>query len=210
MYWLVSFVLFFVQPLDTVEQEKMAAFMVKVNYKSMFYARPLVKAIYREANRKNLDPTVLAAIVWNESWFDKAAKGSSHERGLWQIWPWASPALDIGWAELRSMKMIDGFPNKPWKALPLRTRHEASLDIDIGTYLAVTLIAALRSYCLRKRHDRRRPTDSYAHYNVGYRYPRPGYAHQLWKRTKIIRRAIGRPAVTVGEDAWMNRVVPGG
>ena len=207
MQWLIYVVLFFIQPLDTAEQEKMAKYMVQKNKRAMFTARPLVKAIYREADRKGLDPTVLAAIVWNESWFYVGTKGSSKERGVWQIWPWASPALDIGWAELRKRKLTAGIRDVPWKSLSLKERWEASMDIDIGTHLAVTIISMLRKYCLRKKHDRKRPTDSYAHYNTGYRYPRSMYSYKLWHRTKRIRRAIGRTEVTLAEDAWMNRMV---
>lgn len=206
MYWLLFIFLYFVQqPLETLEQEKMAMFMVKKNKVSLLYARPLVRAIYREAERKDLDPTVLAAMVWSESWFDTETEGTSGERGVWQIWPWASPAIDIGWDQLRKMELIGDFPDKPWKKIPLKIRRVILKNIDIGSYLAVTLVSMLRTHCIRKEHIRRHPTDTYAHFNSGYRAPKRNYANTLWRYTKVVRRVIGRPEVTSAEIAWMKR-----
>jgi len=206
MYWLCYIVLIFVQPLDSAEQERLSAFMVKVNPDSAFIVRPLVKAIYREAEAKGLDPTVLAAMAWAESWYNPTVKGKSYEAGVWQVWPWASPSLDFAWYELVKQKRIKRFPSVPWSRLSLKDRWKASTDIEIGTYLATNLIKTFRDYCIRKKHDRKRPTDSYAHYNTGFRRPRAGYAFQLWQRTKLIRRRIGRPEFTQNDHMFYGRM----
>ena len=207
MYILLFVILYFVQPLDTVEQEKMAAYMVQINPKAVLIVRPLVKAIYQESAANSLDPTVLAAIAWNETWFYIETKGKDRERGVWQIWPWASPALDIAWEQLRIQKRIKSLPDMSWKRLRLEDRWKASIDIEIGTYLAASVIAKFRGWCLRKEHNRKRPTDTYAHYNTGYKRPRSGYSWLLWKRTRLFRKAIGRPEITEMERAFRSRIV---
>jgi len=181
--------------------------MVTTNSKAMFTARPLTRAIYREAEAKGLDPTILAAMVWEESWYQLGVKGSSYESGLWQVWPWAS-ALTVAWEELRKAKRIGDFPDVDWKKIPLRTRWKITSDIEIGTYLATNLIKIFRDYCLKKKHDHRRPTDPYAHYNTGYTHPRSGYMLNLWKRTRLIRVRIGRPEFTESDYKFYNRMVP--
>lgn len=185
----------------------MAAFMVKVNPDSAFVVRPLVRAIYREAEAKDLDPTVLAAMAWAESWYNPKVKGTSWEAGIFQVWPWASPGLDNAWFKLVQQKRTKGFRKVPWSRLSLKERWEVIRDIDIGTFLATDLIQIFVQYCITKKHDRKYPTNSYAHYNSGFRYPRPGYAFQLWRRTKLIRRRIGRPDLTPMDHMFFNRMV---
>ena len=206
MQLLVYVILFFLQPLDSIEQEKMAAHFVKVNKKSIFYARPLVKEIYKQSKRTGIDPTVLAAIAWNESWFDKDATGDSHEKGIWQIWPWVS-ILGSSWAAIRRSGLIG---NVPWSRFILRDRQDLISDLEVGTWFAADILVVVSSYCVARKHDHRRPTDKNAHYNSGYKYPRPGYSRFLWDRVRVIRKVIGRSGITSKENAWLNRTVPGG
>jgi hypothetical protein len=210
MYLLLYVVLIFVQPLDSIEQEKMAAHLIKVNKKSFLYARPLVKEIYKQSKRTGIDPTVFAAIAWNESWFDKDATGDSHEKGIWQIWPWVG-FLPQAWAFLRRKGVVvNGVRSVSWGRLSLKDRQYLIADLEVGTWFAADILSNVSSYCVLKKHDHRRPTDKYAHYNSGYKYPRPGYSRALWNRVRIMRAVIGRPRVTAKENAWLNRTVPGG
>lgn len=194
------------QPVHDRETEALARFVVRVQPKAVLYARPLANRIFAEAKAAKLDPTVLAAIVWMESWYDRRARGSDHERGLWQIYPPAS-RLKARWAELRQQKAVPKRWDRPWSRMPMRTRQAVARDLRLGTALAVDLIVVFVRHCRANHRDHRRPTDAYAHYNSGFAWPRLGYSYQLWRRTRIIRRAIGRPAVTDAEQAWMGRVV---
>lgn len=164
---------------------KLAAFMIRVNHVVVWDAQQLACTIYREAGKRRLDPAVLAAIVWNESWFDRRSKGSSGEFGYWQIWPGARK--DVGWYV-------------SWSQAQKR-----SLKIEDSTIAAAKLLARLVHWCGKRHKNHRRPTDAYAHFNTGYRWPRPGYSAKLWKRTQKIRAMLGRVTVTGEELAWLNR-----
>jgi hypothetical protein len=203
---LLLFFLAFFQPVTNLETERLARFVVRVQPKAVFYARPLANNIFEQSGKHNLDPTVLAAVVWMESWFDHDARGSDYERGLWQIYPRAS-ALGLFWEVARRGRAIPPRWNRPWFKLTIRERQAVSRDVELGTVLAVELLAVFIKHCRVKHDDHRRPTDSYAHYNSGFRWPRPGYSYKLWKRTKIIRKFLGRPVITNQEKVWLERMV---
>jgi hypothetical protein len=202
---LLLLLLALIQPVHSAESERLAAHIVTIQPRAVLYARPLANAIHREAARHHLDPTVLAAIVWMESWYDRRAKGSDLERGLWQIYPRAS-YLGLYWEVYRRSNRIPSRWNRPWYKLSVATRQDITRDVEIGTVLAVELMSVFVRHCRRKHRDHRRPTDPYAHYNSGFRWPRPGYSYKLWRRTQIVRRAVGRPAVTDVERRWMERM----
>lgn len=168
------------------EPEELSLFMVRVNYRVVWDARTLSCAIYREARKQALDPAALAAVVWNESWFDPAADGTSGERGYWQLWPGGRKAC--GWGGLS------------WSGAQRRSQ-----DVEAATVAAAKLIAVFVGWCRRHHRDHRRPTDPYAHYNSGFRWPRPGYSIKLWTRTQTIRLAVGNGRVTGQELAWLSR-----
>lgn len=201
---LILLVLALVQPVHSAESERLAAHIVTVQPGAVMYARPLANAIYRESAATGLDPTVVAAVVWMESWYDRNARGSDHERGLYQLYPLASH-LGLHWEYLRRSRHVPRHLDRPWFALSVRLRQEITRDIDLGAALAVALMRIFVGHCRRKHRDHRRPTDSYAHYNSGFRWPRPGYSHLLWQRTQRIRRAVGGVAVTDAERAWLSR-----
>jgi hypothetical protein len=153
--------------------------MVRTNPACVFDAQRLSCSIYRAAKRERLDPSALAAVVWMESWYDPRARGSSGEYGYWQLWPGARRA--IGWGHLS------------W-----RGAQRASMDVERATRAAAKLIGIFVRWCRARHRDHRRPTDPYAHYNTGYRWPRPGYSYKLWKRTNRIRAELGKPRLIQG------------
>ncbi len=198
-----------IQPVTSPDAERLAAAIVRVQPRAVLYARPLAQTIIRESDRHRLDPTIVAAVVWMESWYDRRARGSDWERGLWQIYPRASH-LGLYWEVLRRERRVHPLWNRPWYALSMRLRQDVTRDMELGAALATELIAVFVRHCRRRHRDHRRPTDAYAHYNSGFRWPRPGYSHQLWKRTRWIRRAMGREEITEGEKRWIHRVSDSG
>ena len=129
-------------------------------------AAELAERIIYEANHYGLDVALFAAIAWSESWYQLSARGTSGERGLWQVYP------DADW---KRQSRVD---QRHW------TRH-----IVLSTWRAATIVA---HFAARHGHT----AASYCHYNSGYAHCRRSYRAALRTRARAIRRALmmyGRP-----------------
>jgi hypothetical protein len=155
-----------IAPPPSTQAERLASYIVHTYHASESYADELAERIVWESSHYGLDPSLLTAICHLESWFSLMARGTSGERGLWQIYP------DRTW---RRMKPID---QRYW------TWH-----IVISTWRAATIVA---HWARRYGHS----ADAYCHYNSGYAPCRRGYVHKLRVRSEAIRRVLmmhGRP-----------------
>jgi soluble lytic murein transglycosylase-like protein len=63
-------------------------------------ARPLRPVILRQAKAAGVPPSLLAALLWQESGFNPAAKGAAGERGLGQLMPAAVADIGASWSEI--------------------------------------------------------------------------------------------------------------
>lgn len=166
------------------------------------YAATLAQQIVTEARRNKIPVTTLAAIAWAESWFWRWVKGTSHEYGIWQLWPY-SDDIKRAWKTLRAEGRIGTFPDRPWGRLGYQVRKKITGSIVVGTALAALVLKGILQWCQRKhrvysskllgsrRH--RYETDRAAHYNSGRAWPKPGYYFQLRKYSRTLRRALYGP-----------------
>ena len=147
-------------PPEPTQAEKLAGYIVTIYHGADSYAPELAERIIYEAEHFGLDVALLAAIAYNESWYQLSAKGTSGERGLWQVLP------DSDW---RKMSRAD---QRHW------TRH-----IVISTWRAASIVAHHAARC---GHS----AACYCHYQSGYAKCRRSYSGALTTRSRAIRKAI--------------------
>ena len=193
---------------DRVQATRLEAFILKKQHHNKKrraevrgYARRLAERIVVEARRNRIPVAVFAAIAWNESWYWWKTKGTSHEFGVWQIWPYGS-AVSQEWDVLRKAGRIGTFPNKRWKSLGYKLRRQVLQDVTVSTALAARILRRLVRWCKAKhkvhkekllgsrRHHRW--MDRYAHYNSGTAWPKPVYFYQLRRHTRTLQRVLHR------------------
>ena len=107
----------------------------------LLYPLDYAEAIEAASRARSLDPTLVAALICQESTFDTDAISSSSAHGLMQIIP----------ATGRQIARERGLHFQP------RTLHEPMLNIDFGTYYLAQLLA---------RYDQK-PERALAAYNAG-------------------------------------------
>lgn len=181
---------------------RLHAFILTKQRRAKSYAMRLAERIVLEARRNRIPVTVFASIAWNESWYWRKVRGTSHEYGIWQIWPY-SKAIRLAWDTLRKQNRIGTFPNKSWKSLGRKGRKQVLGSIDVSTALAALLVRGLVSWCKRKHRVKRHRMlgsrghkywiDRYAHYNSGRAWPKPVYYYQLRRHTRILQRVLATP-----------------
>jgi hypothetical protein len=188
-------------PTDT-RAARLAAYILKRQRRSRPYAHLLAARIVAESKRRRIDTAAFAAIGWNESWWWWKTSGTSHEYGVWQLWP-AGSATAAAWDRLRAERflpvVVEG-PDRPWRKLSYTQRRNALHNIHISTAMAALVVRRFVQWC-RHRHrvkrwwplgsrGHRQWTDRYAHFNSGLKWPRMGYHYRLRRRTRIIRRVL--------------------
>lgn len=97
------------------------------------YAHDLADAILTESLVRALEPTLMVAIAWTESNFERQLPvGRAGEVGIWQIIPgdWLGPCYD----EIRGL-------TTSWGGLSLRARRSLLRNVRISTYLAACIVA---------------------------------------------------------------------
>lgn len=163
---------------------RLEQFITRINPAAAPHARILARSILAESRRRRIDPHMMAAIAWTESYYQLRAPGAEGERGPWQILPTLS-VLNRAWAELRDD--FRGLPDYPpvWSAMSVAQRSQALRDPSIGTYLAAYLMAWIRRVWCRY------PTTAtcYGRYNRPAR-PRWGYVRRIARRSAHVRRAV--------------------
>lgn len=163
------------------------------------YAALLARRIVIEARRYDIPVVMFATIAWVESWYWRWCEGTSHEYGIWQIWPYSS-TLKKGWDVLRKQKRIGNHPDKPWKKISYADRRKVMGDITVSTALAAYIFHQMLSWCRRKhRYNPKNPgavhlreIDRAGHYNSGYAWPKPAYYYQLRRYSRILRAALAQ------------------
>jgi hypothetical protein len=165
---------------------RLAAYIVRIHHKADGYAERLAGAILDASRRYRLDPRLLAAICWNESWFQLEVAGSSGERGPWQIMRGVS-IISSAWDDL--LQAMYGLPDYPdvedWRDLSRADQTRALEDPVLATYMAAFIMAWHRDRCKYPSTAR-----CYARYNSGGPKIRWGYAKALGRRAANVRRAI--------------------
>jgi hypothetical protein len=185
---------------DQLRAERLAKFIVSKQRRAKPYARELAVAIIREARRNRIPAAALAAIGWCESWWWRKVRGTSHEYGIWQIWPYGK-AVAQEWDKLRAQGRTQGHQDAPWKRMGYRGRRAVLATIALSTALAARLAARLVRWCRARGHvvKRRRltgsrghryPIDRFAHYNSGRAWPKPVYFYRLRRRYRILSRVM--------------------
>jgi hypothetical protein len=160
-------------------------YISRINPAAHSYAGELAGAILHESRRWDLDPHLMTAIVWTESYFQRRAPGSSGERGAWQIMPGLS-YLPRAYDALRAaMGGLPGYPPDGWETLSREWRETVLRDLTLSTYLAAYLMAYHRRRCSY-------PTTAtcYARYNSGGARVRWGYVRRLARRAAHVRRRV--------------------
>jgi hypothetical protein len=165
---------------------RLAAYITRINPKAEDYADRLAGAILDAARRHGVDPHLLAAICWNESYFQLEAPGSSGERGPWQIMRGVG-LVSGAWNDL--IQAMYGLPDYPdvedWRDLSRADQTRALRDPVLGTYLAAFLVAWHQDRC-----DKPRTARCYARYNSGGPKVRRGYVWALRRRARHVRKAV--------------------
>jgi hypothetical protein len=179
---------------QTTQAELLAAKIARVNPRARPYAHRLASAIVLEAGRHELDPAILAAIAWTESYFQRRPSGRDGEIGLWQLLPGRS--LARRWAHLQHTRptLMAGH-RLPWYRMARRERRRAAEGIEVGTALLALAVVEARRLCRRWGHKHPHDSDTYAHYNTGGPWLRPGYRRVLRYRAESIRRAMRRVGI---------------
>jgi hypothetical protein len=111
---------------------------------------------------------MLAAVCHNESWFQLSARGTSGERGLWQV-----------------------YPDDDWRLMTRADQRHWARDIVYSTYRAASILAYHLHRCGAQTARCAAAYNSGNHWNVSR-----GYAHKLRTRARAIRRVLmmhGRP-----------------
>lgn len=189
-------------------QQRLAEYITKRQPKAEPYAQRLARAIVREARRVRLEPAALAAVAWVESRFDRRARGSAHEYGLWQLIR-SDYRMAASWARLRPKGV-------PWRRLSRAAVIGALRDVDVSAYLAADELAGVRAWCRRaghrisarwiaprwvlgidgvhRMHGGRRAhaqeIDRLAHHQSGPRWPLRGYTRALRAEYRRIQQVI--------------------
>jgi hypothetical protein len=172
--------------LQKAKAKKLAAYILRINKKTKPWAGELARAILREAKRFKLDPALLGAIAFNESWFDIRVRGRSYEYGAWQLWPWAY-YLRPAWDRMRTVfRGLPSFPDKDWNQLSRKEQIRASRAPRTATFMAAWLVRMhVNRRCKKKQTAR-----CFGYYNSGNRKPRVYYVRKLRRRSKAIRKAL--------------------
>ncbi|MCP4573306.1 MAG: transglycosylase SLT domain-containing protein [bacterium] len=164
---------------------RLATYIVKINPKAEDYADRLAGAILDASHRYQVDPNLLAAICWNESYFQLEAPGSSGERGPWQIMRMVG-LMSGAWNDLvQAMYGLPDFPDADWDGLSREDQTRALRDPVLATYMAAFLMAWHKGRC-----DYPTTARCYARYNSGGPQIRWGYARALGRRAANVRRAV--------------------
>jgi hypothetical protein len=164
---------------------RLSTYIVRINPKAADYSERLAGAILGASRRHGLDPHLMAAICWSESYFQLEVDGSSGERGPWQL----LRRLDIlqgAWND--TVAAFHGLPDYPdafWAELPVDDRLRALEDPVLSTYMAAVLVAWHRTRC-----DYPTTATCYARYNSGGPRVRWGYVKALSRRAAHVRRAV--------------------
>jgi hypothetical protein len=187
---------------DRAIATKLTAYILKKQKRAKPYAHRLAERIVIEARRNRIPVAVFVSIAQTESWFWWKVRGTSHEFGVWQIWPY-SKAVAQEWAKLRKAGRIGTLPDKPWRKLGYKDRQRVLQDIDAGTALAAQILRRLVRWCTARHKIHRERllgsrrhrtwTDRYAHYNSGYKWPKPGYYYQLRRYNATIQAYLSAP-----------------
>jgi len=174
-------------PIHTPETQlaRLTSFVSRVNPEADDYAEHLAGAIIGAARRHHLDPNVLAAICWSESYYQTDVDGASGERGPWQL----MRGMDImagAWNDVgAAMHGLPDYPDADWGDMPRDDQDRAMRDPVLSTYMAAVLVAWHRARC-------EYPTTAtcYARYNSGGPRVRWGYVRALARRAYLVRRYV--------------------
>lgn len=158
---LLSVAIAITPPAPSTQAERLERYITTVYHGADSYALELARRIIYEADHHRIPVELLAAVCHNESWFQLTARGTSGERGLWQVYP------DDDW---RKMTRVD-------------QRHWAR-DIVYSTYRAAAILAYHLHRC------KAQTARCAARYNSGGPRVRPGYVAALRTRARAIRRVL--------------------
>lgn len=174
--------------LQAPPEQLLAEKIERVNPRARPYSDQLARSILGESRRHGLDPAVVTAIAWTESFFQRRPRGGAGEIGLWQLLPGRS--LARRWELLRATRPRLMVGTQGWYRMSRRARRSAAERVEIGTALVALALVQARKLCRRWGHRHRAGSDSYAHYNTGGPWLRPGYRRVLKYRAEAIRRAL--------------------
>jgi hypothetical protein len=146
---------------EPTQAERLAGYITTVYHGADSYALELAERIIWEAQHHHLDVALFTAICHGESWFQLTARGTSGERGLWQVLP------DDDW---RKMTRAD---QRHW------ARH---------VVYSTSRAAAILSHHVRR--CRTTGAACYCHYNSGYAKCRRSYTAALRTRARAVQEAI--------------------
>ncbi len=188
---------------------RLSAYIVSVNPRAKPYAAELARSILVESSRHGVPVSWLAAIAHTESHFTTGSKGTSGEHGIWQVMLHGSQK-QAAWGFIRGhtgeFRAAGQYRSvEKWRALPKPVRVRLLNDIRIGAYIGAMEIAAHIRLCKRLGHRvqrgafrrsghyyHRHAIDRAGHYNSGWRWPRPAYVRNLRRRSRAVKRAMGK------------------
>lgn len=153
---------------EPTQAERLAGYITTVYHGADSYALELAQRIIWEADHHRMPVEMLAAVCHNESWFQLTAKGTSGERGLWQV-----------------------YPDEDWRRMSRLNQRHWARDIVYSTYRA----AAILAYHLH-RCGAHTATCAGAYNSGNHWHVRRGYVARLQTRSRAIREVLmhhGRP-----------------
>lgn len=172
-------------PVAPTRTGRLAAYIGTINPNASPYAKRLAGAILGASRRHRINPHMLAAICWSESYFQLQAPGASGELGPYQI----IGRFDlVSWAWDDAVQAMYGLPDYPdawWHQYDRETQAKALRDPVLSTYMAAAIVAWHQARCMYPGTAR-----CAARYNSGGPDIRWGYAHRLARRAYHIRRAV--------------------
>jgi hypothetical protein len=179
------------------QADRLAGYIVTRQRAAKPYAPLLARRILAEGKAHGIRPAALAAVAYVESRFQRWVTSKTGDRGIFQLRT-TDYRIPVAWLRLRAAGLTPGYPDAPWRRVPVRAKWRALRDIRISTALAAAELAGVRAWCRRAGHRvsswrkgaHRHWIDRYGHHQTGPRWPLGYYVRMLRREYQRIRRVL--------------------